>query len=103
MSKVRQQYGLCLAGTNTRSRRVLNPVSALHQMQLHLPRIQLNANSLCSLSVKYQFTVPLILLYFLNPGSFESMWKGRTFQLFFIWLVALEFILSWETIKLKIN
>jgi thaumarchaeosortase len=31
------------------------------------------------------------------------MWKGRTFQLFFIWLVALEFILSWETIKLKIN
>ncbi len=30
------------------------------------------------------------------------MWKGRTFQLFFIWLVALEFILSWENIKLKI-
>jgi thaumarchaeosortase len=49
------------------------------------------------------FTVPLALLYFQSPGSFESMWKGRTFQLFFIWLVALEFILSWETIKLKIN
>ena len=49
------------------------------------------------------FTVPLGLLYFLNPGSFELMWKGRTFQLFFIWLVALEFILSWESIKLKIN
>ncbi|HLN89551.1 MAG TPA: exosortase/archaeosortase family protein, partial [Candidatus Binatia bacterium] len=27
----------------------------------------------------------------------------RTFQLFFIWLIALEFILSWETIKLKIT
>ncbi len=49
------------------------------------------------------FVVPLALLYFLNPSSFELMWKGRTFQLFFIWLVALEFILSWETIKLKIN
>ena len=49
------------------------------------------------------FTIPLVLLYFLNPGSFELMWKGRTFQLFFIWLVALEFILSWESIKLKIN
>jgi thaumarchaeosortase len=49
------------------------------------------------------FTIPLGLLYFLNPGSFELMWKGRTFQLFFIWLVALEFILSWESIKLKIN
>lgn len=27
------------------------------------------------------------------------MWKGRTFQLFFIWLIALELILSWETIQ----
>jgi len=59
------------------------------------------------------FTVPLALLYFLNlpdpylgPSSqysFQLMWKGRTFELFFIWLIALEFILSWENIKLKIN
>ena len=35
--------------------------------------------------------------------SFQLMWKGRTFQLIFIWLVALEFILSWEAIKLKIS
>ena len=59
------------------------------------------------------FAVPLALLYLLNPmdsylkvstqDSFQLMWKGRTFQLFFVWLVALEFILSWETIKLKIN
>lgn len=59
------------------------------------------------------FSVPLALLFFLNPmdpylnisaqDSFQLMWKGRTFQLFFIWLVALEFILSWESIKLRIN
>ena len=59
------------------------------------------------------FTVPLVLLFILNPldpylnlsvqNSFQSMWKGRTFQLFFIWLVALEFILSWENIKIKIT
>jgi thaumarchaeosortase len=49
------------------------------------------------------FVVPLALLYFLNPSSFELMWKGRTFQLFFIWMVALEFILSWETLRLRIN
>jgi thaumarchaeosortase len=59
------------------------------------------------------FAVPFALLYLLNPfdsylklstqDSFQLMWKGRTFQLFFIWLVALEFILSWENIKLKIN
>jgi thaumarchaeosortase len=59
------------------------------------------------------FAAPLALLYFLNPydpylnlfgqDSFNFMWKGRTFQLFFIWLIALELILSWETIKPKIN
>jgi thaumarchaeosortase len=49
------------------------------------------------------FAVPLGLLYFLSSGSFDSMWKGRTFQLFFVWLVALEFILIWETIQSKIN
>jgi thaumarchaeosortase len=49
------------------------------------------------------FAVPLGLLYFLSPGSFELMWKGRTFQLFFVWLIALEFIFSWETIQSKIN
>ena len=59
------------------------------------------------------FAIPLILLYVLNPwdpylkistqDSFQLMWKGRTFQLFFLWLLALEFILSWETIKLKID
>jgi len=36
-------------------------------------------------------------------ASFEAMWKGRTFQLFFIWLIALEFILDWEVLKLRIN
>jgi thaumarchaeosortase len=58
------------------------------------------------------FAIPLAVLYLLNPfdgslnvtvqASFELMWKGRTFQLFFIWLVALELILSWEKIASKI-
>jgi len=65
------------------------------------------------LSPLIAFVVPLALLYLLNPSdpylklsgqqSFDFMWKGRTFQLFFIWLVALEFILSWETIKPQIS
>jgi len=59
------------------------------------------------------FVTPLALLFFLNPidpflklsaqDSFQLMWKGRTFQLFFVWLVALELILSWERIKLRIS
>ena len=58
------------------------------------------------------FTIPLALLFFLNPvdpflklsaqDSFQLMWKGRTFQLFFVWLVALELIFSWENMKLEI-
>ena len=59
------------------------------------------------------FAVPLAVLYLLNPldtylnvsvqASFELMWKGRTFQMFFLWLIALEFILSWETIQTKLT
>jgi thaumarchaeosortase len=69
-------------------------------------------NILLKLLPLIAFAVPLVLLYFLNPmdpylnlsaqNSFQSMWKGRTFQLFFIWLVAMEFILSWETIKIEL-
>ena len=45
------------------------------------------------------FAVPFLWLYYLAPASFELMWKGRTFQLFFIWLIALELILDWERLK----
>jgi thaumarchaeosortase len=55
------------------------------------------------------FAVPLLLLYVLNPAdpymklsaqdSFGGMWKGRTFELFFIWLIALELILSAEALQ----
>ena len=49
------------------------------------------------------FAVPLIWLYYLHPDSFELMWKGRTFQLFFVWLIALELILDWEKLQSKIT
>jgi exosortase/archaeosortase family protein len=45
------------------------------------------------------FLVPLAWLYFLDAASFESMWKGRTFELFFVWLIGLELILGWENFK----
>jgi thaumarchaeosortase len=56
-------------------------------------------NTLLKLLPLAAFAVPLLWLYLLSPGSFESMWKGRTFQLFFIWLVGLELILSWESLQ----
>jgi len=43
--------------------------------------------------------IPFLTLYFLYPSSFEATWKGRTFYLFFLWLVALETILNWDKIS----
>jgi thaumarchaeosortase len=76
-------------------------------------KIRSQSDLIIKLLPLFAFAVPLAFLYFLNlpdpylgPSSqysFQLMWKGRTFQLFFVWLIALEFILSWETIKTKIN
>ncbi len=42
--------------------------------------------------------VPFVILYILYPTSYELMWKGRTFYLFFLWLVFLETIINWDRI-----
>ncbi|MCW4006696.1 MAG: archaeosortase/exosortase family protein [Candidatus Bathyarchaeota archaeon] len=47
------------------------------------------------------FAAAFLWLYFLDASSFELMWKGRTFQLFFIWLVCLELFLGWEELQPK--
>ena len=68
-------------------------------MQAVLSFLKAHENVLLKLLPFVAFAVPLLWLYLLHPGSFESMWKGRTFQLFFIWLIALELVLSWENIQ----
>jgi len=51
------------------------------------------------------FTIPIALLYALFPKSFEGdptwegTWQGRFFYIFFLWLVILETILSWEDLE----
>ena len=45
------------------------------------------------------FMIPFVILYLFYPASFELTWKGRTFYLFFIWLVVLEIILNWDRIS----
>jgi thaumarchaeosortase len=77
------------------------------------PKTKGHQDLLVKLTPLFAFIVPLAVLYVLNPwdpylnistqDTFQLMWKGRTFQLFFVWLIGLEFILSWETIKPKIN
>jgi thaumarchaeosortase len=87
-------------------------------MVVHDLKISLNTRStpfqaiILKLLPIASFAVPLVLLYAFNPvepynvtvqQSFELMWKGRTFQLFFIWLIALELILSWEKFQVTLK
>ena len=78
-----------------------------------LQRLKKEPHRLMPLLPLIAFVVPLVVLYVLNPveppsgispalnaqETFESMWKGRTFQLFFIWLIGLELILGWENFR----
>jgi len=68
-------------------------------MQSVLSFLKEHENTLLKLLPLAAFAVPFLWLYLLQPASFELMWKGRTFQLFFIWLIALELILSGESLQ----
>jgi len=58
--------------------------------------IRRNSNILTKLLPFLSFVIPFFVLYSLYPDSFEITWKGRTYQLFFLWLFLLETILNWE-------
>jgi len=49
------------------------------------------------------FIIPFLVLYSLYPNSFEPVWTGtwknRTGYIFFLWLLSLETILSWEELR----
>ncbi len=63
-----------------------------------------NTQILVKLLPVFSFVAPFLVLYFLYPNSFEATWKGRTYYLFFLWLVSLEMILNWEKLQTnKIN
>lgn len=46
------------------------------------------------LLIPFSFLLMLLVAYMVNPLSFQEIWKGRAFYLFFLWLFALEFILG---------
>src|SRR3990170_2938702 len=70
-----------------------------HVRSAILLRVRNNANKLVPLLPLLGFSVACLLLFLLHPESFELMWKGRTFQLFFVWLILLELILGWESLQ----
>jgi len=64
-----------------------------------LQAVKRNISILIKLLPIISFITPFLILYSLYPNSFEATWKGRTYYLFFLWLVSLESILSWEKIQ----
>jgi exosortase/archaeosortase family protein len=46
------------------------------------------------LLIPLSFIIMLIVVYVFEPLSFQEIWKGRAFYLFFLWLFALELILG---------
>jgi len=61
--------------------------------------VKRNANILVKFLPILSFIIPLLILYSLYPYSFEQTLQGRTFYLFFLWMISLEMILSWEKLQ----
>ncbi len=72
-------------------------------MRKILPEIREHTNALLKLLPLLAFAIPCFWLYILYPATFELLWKGRTFQLFFIWLILVELILGWESLQTKMS
>lgn len=63
-----------------------------------------NISILINILLILVFTIPFLILYLLYPQSYEATWKGRTYYLFFAWLIFIELILSLEKIRVnKLN
>lgn len=60
-----------------------------------LTRIDVKATAR-NLVIPFSFILPTLILYSLNPKSFETVWIGRAPLLFFSWLFLLELILGWK-------
>jgi thaumarchaeosortase len=66
--------------------------------------IRRNLNTIIIFLPILSFIPPFLILYSLHAWTFEQAYHGRTFLLFFLWLVVLEIIMSWEKLrKNKVN
>ena len=87
-----------------------NFVSRIRQKQIKIPMKTAVLRYCERLKTKVSYLLPTILIFTLilapfcllflfDADSFSRTWKGRTFYLFFLWLVFLEILLEWETVK----
>lgn len=66
-----------------------------------------NSQFLLRVAPVLSFMVPFIVFYLYQDSAypfydktFEMTWKGRTFYIFFVWLVMLEIIMNWEKLAI---
>lgn len=45
------------------------------------------------------FILPVLIIYVIDAGSFDFLWKGRAPYLLFFWLLFLEAFLGWKKLK----
>jgi len=69
-------------------------------MRFFLTQINIKAFAK-NLVIPFSFITPILMLFILDPNSFNYTWKGRTLYLFFLWLLFLELILDWEKFAQK--
>lgn len=62
-----------------------------------------STNMITIMLLVLSFVAPFSILYVLDPPLFEATWIGRTFYLFFLWLVILEIILNWDNLHIKLK
>jgi thaumarchaeosortase len=73
--------------------------------------VRKNSQSLLRVTPVLSFIIPFIVFYLYQnsaypfyENTFEMTWKGRTFYIFFVWLVMLEAIMNWEKLRVaKVN
>jgi thaumarchaeosortase len=68
--------------------------------------VRKNSQSLLRVAPVLSFMIPFIVFYLYQNSAypfyektFEMTWKGRTFYIFFVWLVMLEAIMNWEKLR----
>lgn len=61
--------------------------------------MKINSTTIRNLIPVMAFMAPISILYYLYPASFNMTWKGRTYYMFFIWLLILETVLNWKKME----
>ena len=64
-----------------------------------LQKVKENIHILEKLLPLLSFIPPFLIMYSLDPKSFFVTYPGRTFYLFFLWLISLEIAFNWEKLQ----